>query len=936
MAIVIPKPAIICILVRLRAGTRLSCIVGLMSMHRWVLGLVVLCAAGCPRPEPALHLRTEQALFDPGKGYRFAALPEPRASIVWLDVRYPVGFADDPPDKPGLAHLVEHLLFDVELDRDGRKTSVDAELSRLALAHNAITTDDFTMYRTMLDPDKLDEVLRIEGERLGIGCAGLTPEVFVRERAVVVSELRTTRSPDDTKVEQFIRETAYPKGHPYRSSATPESVAKLELSDACAFLAGPYRRGEAIVVASGVVDQAHLARAAHAFDRLPARAPIAKRLLPAAALPPMATRHELHLRAPRLVALWSLPPRDSLAHRMLQIVLPMVTHRINDVHPGYAARSTVIGGAQAPVLALTLTLHAENESFAAMDAVKEAITDLLHSLDSVRTTDAVWKSVWKSQAAFLLADWDSLDRRSYAFADYLQFEQGADYLSERLGELAVVVPPEVAVPAHAVLGNERARFLVLEAGGVRPLKDQAPDGGGQTTDATETTTDAADTHEARVDPATADQPLPIPTLRPARRAERLRLANGLSVVLWPYGGTPLVRGTLVVNSGWVNDPLGLEGMAQLVSNDAMADHLVINAQPSLVSRSDVLIHSLEWPLQAQLTLRTGAKQRIHEQLLRSQAVAKFDLEQRVALYGEKHAYARSGMTDATLESIGDADMLHWTHRHLVTSNATLIVTGQFDVDQVKKDLQSPAPLREIGSDRGSRDVIDQAHPRQAWISSKLNGPNPSLELQVAFVGGRGIDEDHAKRLVLEEVLFEQLFELRKRTALSYITQASYEPRRAGGLWSLTIVVDSARAAEAGKALAQMLDQLRRDPESYRAAFVLARQKVLERLLASSGSSRQVLAQLIELVRFDLEDARHDHLPAEVAALTLTTFHPFVAHELAETGQVFGAIGDAAAVDAAIEAAKHASNAGQNVPSSASSSTGRDDRLADQASSQTAR
>ena len=117
-----------------------------------MLGLGLLfCAAGCPRPEPALHLRTEQALFDPGRGYRFAALPEVGASVVWLDVRYPAGFADDPPDKPGLAHLVEHLLFDVEIERDGRRTSIDAELRRITLGRNAATAADSTTYRTLLN-----------------------------------------------------------------------------------------------------------------------------------------------------------------------------------------------------------------------------------------------------------------------------------------------------------------------------------------------------------------------------------------------------------------------------------------------------------------------------------------------------------------------------------------------------------------------------------------------------------------------------------------------------------------------------------------------------------------------------------------------------------------------------------------------------------------
>src|SRR4051812_8100982 len=96
------------------------------------LALGLLCVIACAGHDPALALRAPEAVLDPGRGYRFAALPEPGASVIWLDVRYPVGFAEDAPDKPGLAHLVEHLLFDVELVRDGRLTSIEAELDRLA------------------------------------------------------------------------------------------------------------------------------------------------------------------------------------------------------------------------------------------------------------------------------------------------------------------------------------------------------------------------------------------------------------------------------------------------------------------------------------------------------------------------------------------------------------------------------------------------------------------------------------------------------------------------------------------------------------------------------------------------------------------------------------------------------------------------------------
>jgi len=157
-------------------------VVRLRGMARFLL--VGWFVAGCgallkpPEPDRRLAVHTSGDLFDSSTGYRFAALPEPSAQFVRVVVRYPVGSSDDPPGKPGLAHLVEHLLFDVELDRNGAKPSIAAELGRLALSWNAETTPDYTSYETTAVPSALGELLELEADRTTIGCAGLAPEIF--------------------------------------------------------------------------------------------------------------------------------------------------------------------------------------------------------------------------------------------------------------------------------------------------------------------------------------------------------------------------------------------------------------------------------------------------------------------------------------------------------------------------------------------------------------------------------------------------------------------------------------------------------------------------------------------------------------------------------------------------------------------------------------
>ncbi|MBA3820921.1 MAG: insulinase family protein, partial [Deltaproteobacteria bacterium] len=224
------------------------------------MGLVLGCGTLRKPPEPdrRLDVRTSGATFESDRGYRFAALPEAGATVVRLDVRYPVGSADDPPGKAGLAHLVEHLLFAVEIDRDGTRTSIGAELGRLALSDNAVTHADHTTYQVLAPASALGEVLRLEVERHTIGCAGLTPAIVAREREVVINELRERQGASGSEVQRLVHEALFPSGHPYRSVDSIESISRLELPDVCGFLVGPYRRGKVIVVASGAVDGAAL------------------------------------------------------------------------------------------------------------------------------------------------------------------------------------------------------------------------------------------------------------------------------------------------------------------------------------------------------------------------------------------------------------------------------------------------------------------------------------------------------------------------------------------------------------------------------------------------------------------------------------------------------------------------------------------------------
>src|SRR5882724_10147293 len=92
------------------------------SRSWWILMVMALAACTSPRRNVRFgSLVADQRSLDYKPGIvrwtlpnklTVAAMPDDRANLVSVEVRYLVGAADDPPGKTGLAHLVEHIMLE--------------------------------------------------------------------------------------------------------------------------------------------------------------------------------------------------------------------------------------------------------------------------------------------------------------------------------------------------------------------------------------------------------------------------------------------------------------------------------------------------------------------------------------------------------------------------------------------------------------------------------------------------------------------------------------------------------------------------------------------------------------------------------------------------------------------------------------------------------
>jgi len=869
-------------------------------MYRWALASLIVLGCGAvlkpPEPNRRLELHTGGSVFESSAGFRFASLPEPRSGVVRVDVRYPVGSVDDPPGKEGLAHLVEHLLFDAEIERDGRKTSISAELGRLALSWNAETDTDYTTYQVTAEPAALDEILGLEVDRLARGCGAITPAIFTREREVVLNELRERQGAGGAELRQLVLDAVYPEGHPYRHGDSVESVAKLDFKDVCDFLAGPYRHGIVTVVASGAVDDAQFRKDVERhFATVPKRA--AKTKAPPPVVAPVS--QIVHIKAdvdePQVAITWPLPPSETRDARRLAMVYDTMPFFLDQKAMmfgwGHSAFATVLGGPSAPVLAIVMTVSSPSHLQDVEDSIPRAFDRALRELGEDKDTRD-WRLAWQAYAAGLLARWEKLGGRNDMVATQLE-EGSQDLIIGRIKDLLGDTPEATRDVAKKWLDPERARYLSIEpTGKASTVAHVAHVGGGEVE------------HMTVVDPALADKPLPAPRSS-GLATTRYHLDNGLSVILWPHGTASLVHGRLVIDAGAAQDPPAAEGLSELLRGAEVLEEQLVYRDRAISTRVDDVVRALAAQLRPQRYDLGDEDKRVLKSRLRlrgEQEARSYEEALATATYGKRHPYARPLMNEHSVDAIHSDLIADWARSHVVAKNATLIVTGQFDLDLVRRHIAYDLDQVSAGEHTAPVDLPVHA-PETTRVFEVANKPSPSIELDVLFAGGAGIDSRYGARLVLEQVLATQLESLRGEHALTYGFAAQFEPRRSGGLWRISGRADAARAGEATTTLLAILDTMRRDPESYRTAFVLARQKVLERLAVGDNDSSVIADRLELLARFSLPDSFYDRVAQDVAKLTLPELHAFMIHELPAENQVFGAFGDHDAVAAARAAAK---------------------------------
>ena len=259
--------------------------------------------------------------YDLDNGMHVILHQDNSAPVVTTSVMYHVGAKDEQPDRTGMAHFFEHLLF------EGTKNIKKGEWFKIVSSNggrnNANTTDDRTYYYEVFPSNKLELGLWLESERLLhpiIGQEGVdTQNEVVKEE----KRLRVDNQPYGGFIENVKKHMF--KKHPYKGT----TIGKMKhlddatLEEFLAFNKKFYVPNNATLVVAGDIDIAStkkmiedyfgpIPRGADIERNFPKEDPITETIY--------AKAYDGNIQIPAIMAAYRTPSMKSRDSRVLDMI----------------------------------------------------------------------------------------------------------------------------------------------------------------------------------------------------------------------------------------------------------------------------------------------------------------------------------------------------------------------------------------------------------------------------------------------------------------------------------------------------------------------------------------------------------------------------------------------------------------------------------------
>ncbi|HDJ30288.1 MAG TPA: insulinase family protein [Candidatus Acetothermia bacterium] len=177
----------------------------------------------------------------------------PSSLSVSVGVWIRVGSRDDPPDRPGLAHFLEHLLFKGTKRRDA--TRISEEIDAVGGYINGATGKESTFYYADVPADGLPVAIDVLSDL--VQHPAFDPAEVEKERGVILEEIRAhDDDPDQYGYDLFVS-NLWKDSHPLSRPVlgTRATIRDVSVEEIAAFHRRYYRPANMVVVGCGALNR---------------------------------------------------------------------------------------------------------------------------------------------------------------------------------------------------------------------------------------------------------------------------------------------------------------------------------------------------------------------------------------------------------------------------------------------------------------------------------------------------------------------------------------------------------------------------------------------------------------------------------------------------------------------------------------------------------
>ncbi|HPH64565.1 MAG TPA: insulinase family protein [Kofleriaceae bacterium] len=891
--------------------------------------LLLLGATACNVSTPSFTFKyAEKRGRLNSNGLRFVIIPDSSTQLAEVDVRYQVGSREDPIGKAGIAHVVEHLMFQLRppvVNDAGEIVAAETppmmqQINDKTTFFNAYTNWDTTHYQNTAMADRVEELLAIESQRMLLKCQTVSEEEFLREREVVRNEIRQRGGTAEGQVPQLVMSSMYPKGHAYERmiGGDDAQLTSITLKDVCDFMDKYYTPDNATVIVAGGIDVDKTINAISGLYGNINLDPTGKKINITAPrkevepikITPTKEVIDLDIEKPMLAVSWALPPANTPEGEAAQYGINSVFFRTASKAQQYdfatSVSPAILGGQLAPIFTLIIELKSMKNYDEAIEFVRKAAKSAYRGFDE-GSKEQIEEGQNVAKADFI-AGLEPLASRTNLIGDEVQFNTKFDfdssdvYMFKLLDKYGQFDGEKVASAVKRAIDPNKMRIVVF-----KPNKE------GIKGDVRAKVKFEQKSHDSRevvdVDPAEAKKPIKLQKdIKGLSAAQRFTLGNGMNVVLLPVKSMPLVAANLMFNNAGdaatPNEPAVASAAARFLALplDAEAfqrtgigvrcrsdEDMAVCSTHGINIYLDLMLNGLDRLIvageynQSQIEgYQKNLKNNYDRAAIESD---EFTRQMQSALFGPDHPYTKTAIETPEFASKLSKDRLDSFRRaNYVAGNATLVVVGDFDPVQAEKQVRSVFGGWGKGTPAPAMNTAQYQRSGPAFIGV-IAKEEPQLQVAIAYPSPAGLDGQGGARRVLTEMLNLRMGDVRFKLGATYGVYARLASHEGPSNYEMGGTVDAPRAGEAIKAMRNGVNMLRSDDSFSPVEFVRARKKVLQSLLGLSTVTQELAMRLTSMSKFGLAPTYYNTLLQQVAAASPILLKSMVASELNPNNEV---------------------------------------------------